>query len=72
MWRGPSGGNPTITCQRAGISSARSTAPGEALVREVPPAEKLAESAAKEFQCVRSHWSKTNEESTTRATAEEG
>ena len=39
-------GNPTITCQRAGISSARSTAPGGALVREVPSVEEPAESAA--------------------------
>ena len=34
MWRGPRlNGNPAISSQRAGISSARSTAPGGALVR---------------------------------------
>ena len=56
-------GNPTITYQRAGISSARSTAPGGALVREVPLAEEPAESAAKERQCVRYHRAKEREES---------
>ena len=56
-------GNPTIASQRAGISSARSAAPGGALVRDVPPIEEPAESAAKESQCVRYHRSKEREES---------
>ena len=43
-----------------------------ALVREVPPAEEPAESAAKEHQCVRYHRSKEREESATRTTAEGG
>ena len=42
-----------------------------ALVREVPPAEEPAESAAKKCQCVRYHRSKGREEYATRATAEE-
>ena len=54
---------PTVTCQRAGISSARSTASGRALVRGVPSAEEPTESAAKERQCVRHHRSKEHEES---------
>ena len=57
-------GSPTITCQRVGISSVRSTAPREVLVRDVPSAEEPAESAAKERQCVRYHRSKKREEST--------
>ena len=59
-------GDPTVTCPRAGISSARSTASGKALIRGVPPAEKPAESAAKERQCVRYHRSKEHEESAKR------
>ena len=58
--------NSIITCQGAGISSARSTAPEGALVREVPPAGEPAQSAPKERQCVRYHQSKEREESTTK------
>ena len=43
-----------------------------ALVREVPPAEQPAESAAKKRQCERSHRSKECDECATRAPAEEG
>ena len=62
-------GNPTINHQRAGMSSARSTATGGALVREVPPVEEPTESAAKERQCVRYHGSKEHEECATGASA---
>ena len=47
-------------------SLARSTAAGGALVGEVPPAEKPAESAAKEHQCVRHHRSKERKKSAKR------
>ena len=70
MWRQLSDGNPTISCQRAGVPSARSIVSEGALVREVPPAEELAESVAKERQCLRYHRSKEREESATSATSE--
>ena len=64
MWGGPKlNGDPTIICQRAGISSAWSTAPGEALVCEVPPVEEPTKRAAKERQCVRYHRSKERRDS---------
>ena len=43
-----------------------------ALVRQVPPVEEPAESAAKKHQCNRSHRSNEREECATRAPAEEG
>ena len=50
------------------VDSARRTA----LVRQVPPTEESAESAAKERQCERSHQSKECDECATRVSAEEG
>ena len=43
-----------------------------ALVRQVPPAEKPTESAAKKRQCERSHWSKERGECAIRVTTAEG
>ena len=70
MWRRPRlNGNPMVICQREGILSAGSIAPGGASEREAPLAEEPAESTAKERQCVRYHRSKEREESATRASA---
>ena len=63
--RGPHG-----TCLRAAnIIGAVDSARREALVREVPLAEELAESATKERQCERNLWSKERDECAIRATA---
>ena len=62
-------GDSTIICQRVGMLSVRSTAPGGALVREVSPVEEPAESAAKKRQCVRYHWPKERKKSAKSARA---
>ena len=50
------------TCQRPRIPPAQSTVLEGALVREVPPAEEPAESAAKGRQCVLTHQSEERRE----------
>ena len=63
--------NPTMLTREKETPSETPPAAG-ALVRQVPPAEEPAKSAAKKRQCDRSHRSKERYECATRALAEEG
>ena len=73
MLKVPAVGKPHSTCPIAGnIIYPFDSARREALVRDVPPAEAPAESAAKKRQCERSHRSKEREDCAIRATATGG
>ena len=66
-------GNSTVRAKRVGnIIGPFDSSKRGALVREVPPAEEPAESAAKKRQCERSHRSKERDECAIRATVAGG